>query len=139
VLVPYEACYLPVLEAHPRVLDALLEDLKKAGTDMAMYCLQVSITQEQDAFRYLDGRDRPVLAMVGVKRFQRWAKKQEASEKPVPAKKAPAKKASSPRAAGKREPTTRRAGSDSTAKATTTTAAASKKAAPRTRRTTSRR
>src|SRR5262245_21346129 len=75
VLLKLTARYQPLLEAHPRVMDALLRDLKKPGTDMAMYCLQVGQSGERDAIRFLDDDERPVLAMVGVKRYRRWEKK----------------------------------------------------------------
>ncbi len=87
VLVPYDAKHQPLVTSHPRVIDALVKDLKKPGDDMAIYCMQISMTGEQDAFRFLDGREKPVLAMVGAKRFQRWSK-----SKPKPAKK-PGKRA----------------------------------------------
>ncbi|HVE86928.1 MAG TPA: hypothetical protein VND93_28930 [Myxococcales bacterium] len=72
VLVPYGK-YEALVASHPRVIDALMKDLKKPGTDMAQYCRQIGATREQDAFRYLDGNEKPVLALVGAKRFQKWS------------------------------------------------------------------
>ncbi|MCY1046513.1 hypothetical protein OV208_34730 [Corallococcus sp. bb12-1] len=108
VLIPHEERYLPVLNSHPRVIDAWVKDLKRPGTDMAMYCLQLALTEEQDAFRYLDERERPILAMVGVNRFRRWEKRQAAPAKKAVAKKAPGKKAAAKKAPAKKAANARR-------------------------------
>lgn len=74
MLVPF-AAHAELVASHPRVIDSLLKDLKKPGTDMAMYCLQIGYSNERDAFRFLDEHGKPTLAMVGVRRFQRWQEK----------------------------------------------------------------
>ncbi|MCP3143116.1 hypothetical protein [Pyxidicoccus xibeiensis] len=140
VLVPFEERYLPVLESHPRVMDALLKDLKKPGTDMAMYCMQVGLTNEQDAFRFLDARERPVLALVGLKRFQRW-EKAHATAKPA-GKKAASKKSASKKAASKKSASKKPASKKPASRSATKTARASapkrKTGAPAARRRTPR-
>jgi len=39
---------------------------------MAMYCVQVALSDERDAIRFVDEEGQPVLAMVGAVRFLRW-------------------------------------------------------------------
>ena len=77
VLVPLDEVYTEVLEAHPRVINALMKDLVRPGKDMAMYCVQVSMTDEQDAIRFSNEEGEPVLALVGALRFLRWMEEED--------------------------------------------------------------
>lgn len=79
VLIALDDEYEGLLALHAQVINALMKDLQKAGTDMAMYCLQVGYSNERDAIRFLDARGRPVLAMVGVRKFLRWQEKRAAA------------------------------------------------------------
>jgi hypothetical protein len=98
VLIPLGGILDEVLQAHPQVLEAEVKDLKKAS-EMPLYCMQVGLSGGRDAIRFLDGKERPVLALVDVKRFIRWL--DEDPEPPAPKRKAsPArKKAAKPRKA----------------------------------------
>jgi hypothetical protein len=72
VLLPLDEVYTEVVDAHPRVLSARMKDLARPGKDMAMYCVQVALSDERDAIRFVDEEGQPVLAMVGAMRFLRW-------------------------------------------------------------------
>jgi len=90
VLLPLDGVLDEVLQAHPQILDAEVKDLKKAA-EMPIYCMQVGLSGGRDAIRFLDGKDRPVLALVDVKRFIRWL--DEDAEPPAPKRKpGPARK-----------------------------------------------
>jgi hypothetical protein len=84
VLIPLDSVLDEVLQAHPQVIDAELKDLKKAA-EMPIYCMQVGLSGGRDAVRFLDAGDRPVLALVDVKRFIRWL--DEDPEPPAPKRK----------------------------------------------------
>ncbi|NTX38166.1 hypothetical protein HUA78_27340 [Myxococcus sp. CA033] len=77
VLLPLDEVYTEVLELHSRVIDARMKDLVRPGKDMAMYCIQVSLSDEQDAIRFSDEEGEPVLALVGAMRFLRWMEESE--------------------------------------------------------------
>jgi len=77
VLVPLDEVYTEVLEAHPRVINARMKDLIRPGKDMAMYCVQVSLSDEKDAIRFTDEEGEPVLALVGAMRFLRWLEEED--------------------------------------------------------------
>jgi hypothetical protein len=47
---------------------------------MAMYCVQVALSDERDAIRFVDDEGEPVLAMVGAVRFLQWMEESEAAE-----------------------------------------------------------
>ncbi len=47
-----------------------MKDLVRPGSDM--YCVQVALSDERDAIRFVDEEGQPVLAMVGAVRFLRW-------------------------------------------------------------------
>lgn len=101
VLLPLDGVLDEVLQLHPQILDAQVKDLKTAS-EMPIYCMQVGLSGGRDAIRFLDGKDRPVLALVDVKRFIRWL--EEDPEPPKPKRKpSPArKKAAKPRKAVRR-------------------------------------
>ncbi|WP_224363359.1 hypothetical protein [Hyalangium versicolor] len=89
VLIPLGGFMDEVLERHPQIMDATMKDLKK-GTEMPLYCMQVGLSKGRDAIRFLDGRDRPVLGLVSIKRFVHWLEEDE--DPPAPKRKAPARK-----------------------------------------------
>jgi len=74
VLLPLDGVLDEVLQAHSQIMDAEVKDLKKAS-EMPLYCMQVGLSGGRDAIRFLDGKERPVLALVDVKRFIRWLEK----------------------------------------------------------------
>jgi hypothetical protein len=103
VLMPLGGVLDEVLHAHAQVIDAELKDLK-TKTEMPLYCMQVGLSGERDAIRFLDGKGKPVLALVGTQRFIRWLN--EEPEPSAPKRKlGPArKKTATPRkAAAKRK------------------------------------
>jgi len=77
VLLPLDEVYTEVLELHSRIIDARMKDLVRPGKDMAMYCIQVSLSDEHDAIRFSDEEGEPVLALVGAMRFLRWMEESE--------------------------------------------------------------
>jgi hypothetical protein len=79
VLLPFTSATEPLVQSHGQVITARVRDLKKSP-DMAMYCMQVGMSRERDAITFIDDDDDPVLALVGVRRYQKWAK---AKPKPV--------------------------------------------------------